>query len=278
MNNIKITLLLGALTGLVVGIGYYFGGQSGALIALLISAFMNFTSYWFSDRIVLSMYRAKEMNEVEHERVHRMVEELSRNAGLPKPKLYIVDLPVPNAFATGRNENNSVVAVSPAILEMLEDEELRGVLAHELGHIKNKDILISTIAATLAGTISYMAQIVYFNGGNREGRNNVFGIIAMTVVTPLLAGMLRMAISRSREYLADETGAKMASDSNGLSNALKKLHLYSAENKVIAEPRHEATAHMFIINPFKASTLLSLFSTHPPMEERIRRLNRVIIN
>lgn len=278
MNNFKTTLLLGALTGLVVGCGYYFGGQNGAIIALLISVFMNFTSYWYSHKIVLAMYRAKEMHQDEHSKIHRMVEELSENAGIPKPKLYIVDLPVPNAFATGRNEHNSVVAVSPAILDLLSDEELRGVLAHELGHIKNKDILISTIAATLAGTISYIAQMVYFNGGNREGRNNIFGVIAMTIVTPLLAGILRMAVSRSREYLADETGAKMARDSGGLSNALKKLHSYSEQNKVIGEPRHEATAHMFIVNPFKGSTLLSLFSTHPPMHERVRRLERVIIN
>ncbi len=278
MNNIKTTLLLGALTGLVVGCGYYFGGQNGAIIALLISVFMNFTSYWYSHKIVLAMYEAKEMHEHEHPKVHQMVSELASNAGIPKPKIYIVDLPVPNAFATGRNEHNSVVALSSAILNLLSDDELRGVLAHELGHIKNKDILISTIAATLAGTISYIAQMVYFNGGNREGRNNIFGVVAMAIVTPILAGILRMAISRSREYLADETGARMAKDSSGLSSALKKLHSFSHENKLIGEPRHEATAHMFIVNPFKGSTLLSLFSTHPPMEERVRRLDRIIIN
>jgi heat shock protein HtpX len=207
-----------------------------------------------------------------------MIEELSRNSGLIKPKLYMVDMPVPNAFATGRNEKNSVVALSSAIINLLSNEELRGVLAHELSHIKNKDILISTIAATLAGTISYIAQMVYFNGGNRDGRNNIFAVIAMAIVTPIIAGILRMAISRSREYLADETGARMAKDSSGLSSALKKLHSYSEGNKLIGEPRHEATAHMFIVNPFKGSTLLSLFSTHPPMHERVRRLERIIIN
>lgn len=277
MNNIKTTLLLGALTGLVVGAGYYLGGQNGALVALLISVFMNFTSYWFSHKIVLSMYRAKEMSEAEHGKIHGFLDELSKNAGIPKPKLYMVDMPVPNAFATGRNEHNSVVAVSSAILSLLSDAELKGVLAHELSHIKNKDILISTIAATLAGTISYLAQTFYFSG-DRERGNSIFGVIALTIVTPIIAGILRMAISRSREFLADETGAKIAKDSSGLAEALKKLHSYSESNKVIGEPRHEATAHMFIVNPFKGSSLLSLFSTHPPMHERVRRLEKIIIN
>ncbi len=276
MNNLKITLLLGALTGILIGFGYYFGGQNGALIAFIISLVMNFTSYWFSHKIVLSMYKGKEMSKEEYPRIFEMIDELSLNANLPKPKLYLVDMPVPNAFATGRNEKNSVVALSSAIISLLSDSELRGVLAHELSHIKNKDILISTISATLAGAISYIAQMVYF-GGNRDRNSNIFVVLALAIITPIIASIIRLAISRSREYLADETGAKIAKDSSGLANALKKLHNYSELNKIVGEPKHEATAHMFIINPFKPSLIMSVFSTHPPVDERVKRLESIII-
>ncbi len=280
MNNLKTTLLLGALTGLVVGVGYYLGGQSGALLALVLSAVMNFTSYWFSHKIVLSLYRATEMSQGDHPRIHAIVEELSIGANIPKPKLYLVDLPVPNAFATGRNEDNAVVAVTTGILDLLSDSEIRGVLAHELSHIKNKDILISTIAATLAGAISYLAQIVYFGGSrnsNREG-GSLISILVLTILTPIIASMLSFAVSRSREYLADETGARISRDPEGLAGALQKLHNYSLDYPLDGEPKHEATAHMFIVNPFKPGVLVSLFSTHPPMSERVRRLREMRIN
>jgi len=280
LNNIKTTLLLGALTGLLVGIGYYLGGKGGALVALVLSVVMNFTSYWFSHKIVLSLYKAKEIAHNEHPKIHAIVDELSINANIPKPKLYLVDLPIPNAFATGRNEENAAVAITTGILGLLSDSEIRGVLAHEISHIKNKDILISTIAAILAGAISYLAQISYFGGGREDSEKggSLISILILTMVTPIIASMLSFAVSRSREYLADETGAHISKDPNGLADALKKLHNYSQNHQLIGEPKHEATAHMFIVNPFKPGVLVSLFSTHPPMHERVRRLEGMRIN
>lgn len=278
MMRLKTTLLLGGLTALVLAVGYYFGGQQGALVALVLSTVMNFGSYWFSDKIVLKMYGAKEIPKEENPKLHIMVEELARKAGLPKPKLCLVDMPSPNAFATGRNENHAVVAVSSGILQLLSDDELRGVLAHELSHIKNKDILVSTIAATLAGAISYLAQMAYWGGAvfgsrdNEEGAGNMFGTIALLILTPVIATLLHLAISRSREYLADHTAAEISHDPRSLASALKKLHGYSQAHPLVGEPKHEATAHLFIVNPFKPSFLMSLFSTHPPMEERVKRL------
>lgn len=277
MMRLKTVLLLSGLTALVLAIGYYFGGQQGALIALILSAVMNLGSYWFSDKIVLSLYKAREIPEEENISLHRMVEELALTAKLPKPRLYYVDMPVPNAFATGRNETHAVVAVTAGILELLDERELRGVLAHELSHIKNRDILVSSIAATLAGAVSYLAQMAYFSGalfGSRDSRDggNTLGALALLLLTPIIATLLHLAVSRSREYLADETGADMCQDPRSLASALKKLHGYSQSHPLIGEPKHEATAHMFIINPFKPSLLMSLFSTHPPVEERVQRL------
>ncbi len=271
MNHFKTTLLLATLTGILVFIGFYFGGRNGATIALLFSVAMNFSSYWFSDKIVLSLYKAKEITREENVLLHEMVEELSKAAGLPKPKLFKVNLPTPNAFATGRNEHNAVVAVSEGILALLSNEELRGVLAHELSHIKNKDILISSIAATLAGTISYLSQMAFYSG-DRDDRKSGVGNLLFVFLTPIIASLLHLAISRGREYMADETGAHISKDPKSLANALRKLGNISKENPVHASPRHQATAHMFIVNPFKLSLLTSLFSTHPPMEERIKRL------
>jgi len=284
MNKLKTTLLLGGLTGLVLAVGYYVGGQNGALIALVLSVAMNLGSYWFSDKIVLAIYRAKEIHQNDNPQLHAMIEELAQKAKLPKPKLYLVDLPVPNAFATGRNENHAVVAVTSGILKLLNEEELRGVLAHELSHIKNKDILISSIAATLAGAISYLAQMAYFagmfGGGSRDGSRgggNALGTIALLILTPIIATLLHLAISRSREYLADETAADISKDPHSLASALKKLHSYSRTHPLVGEPKYEATAHLFIINPFKPSFFTSLFSTHPPMEERVKRLETIVI-
>lgn len=281
MARLKTTLLLGGLTALMLGVGYYFGGQQGAFIALILSAVMNFGSYWFSDKIVLKLYGAKEIPREANPKLHAIVEELAQKAGLSKPKLCIVNLPIPNAFATGRNEKHAVVAVSSGILQLLNENELRGVLAHELAHIKNRDILISSIAATLAGAISYLAQMAYFagiftgrsNGDSRVGGNGL-GALALLILTPIIATLLHLAISRSREYLADEIGSQVSGDPKSLASALKKLHQSSRARPLIGEPKYEATAHLFIVNPFKSSLLMSLFSTHPPVEERVRRLEQ----
>lgn len=278
MMRLRTVLLLGGLTALVLALGYYFGGQQGAFIALLLSVVMNFGSYWFSDKIVLKLYGAKEIAKTENPMLHAMIEELAQKAGLPKPKLCLVDMAVPNAFATGRNERHAVVAVTTGILQLLNESELRGVMAHELSHIKNKDILISTIAATLAGAISYFAQMAYWGGaffGSRDSENgtgNMLGTIALLILTPIIATLLHLAISRSREYLADYSAAEISQDPNSLASALKKLHKQAESYPLSGEPKYEATAHLFIVNPFKPSFLMSLFSTHPPVEERIKRL------
>ncbi len=278
INQFKTILLLGGLTGLVLAVGFYLGGQGGALVALIFSAAMNMGSYWFSDKLVLSMYGAKEIPREQNPKLHQMLEDLSQKAGLPKPRLYMVEMPVPNAFATGRNEHHAVVAVTSGILSLLSDEELRGVLAHEISHIKNRDILVSSIAATLAGAISYLAQMAYFAGvfsgrssDERDG-GNAFGAMALMILTPIIATLLHLAVSRSREYLADQTGSDISKDPRALAEALKKLHGFSQARPLIGQPKHEATAHLFIVNPFKPSFLMSLFSTHPPMEERVKRL------
>jgi len=281
MNQLKTTLLLAGLTGLVLAAGYSLGGQNGATVALILSGLMNFGSYWFSEKIVLALYGAKEVAPQENLRLHAMVEGLARKAGLPKPRLYQVDFPAPNAFATGRNEQHAVIAFTRGILNLLTEDELRGVLAHELSHIKNRDILVSSIAATLAGALSYLAQMAYwggmFVGGSRDEENdgNAFGTLALFILTPVIATLLHLAVSRSREYLADETGAHVSQDPRSLSSALRKLHDYSRSHPLIGEPKHEATAHLFIVNPFKPSLLMSLFSTHPPVQERVKRLEKM---
>jgi heat shock protein HtpX len=284
MARFKTTMLLGGLTALVLAAGYYFGGQQGALIALILSVVMNFGSYWFSDKIVLALYGAKEIAPNENPQLHEITDELAKKANLPKPRLYQVNLPVPNAFATGRNEKRAVIAVTNGILQLLTKDELRGVLAHELSHIKNRDILVSSIAATLAGAISYLAQMAYFAGmftgrssGDSRGGGNAFGTLALLILTPIIATFLHLAVSRSREYLADETGSHISEDPKSLASALKKLHQSSRAHPLIGEPKYEATAHMFIVNPFKPSFLMSLFSTHPPVEERVKKLEALKI-
>ncbi len=280
--KIKTIILLASLTGLILAAGYYIGGQNGLWTALIIAAIMNFGSYWLSDKIVLAMYRAKPVSENESPRFHQIVRRLAEKSGLPQPRLYIVNLPIPNAFATGRNPKHAAVAVTPALMEILDDEELEGVLAHELSHVKNRDILISSIAATLAGAISMLAQMAYFAamfGGRRDNRNggSPFGMLALVILTPLIATLLHLAISRSREFLADETGAKNSGKPAALARALEKIHAASLRRPLIAEPRYEATAHLFISNPFRPSLLMKLFSTHPPVEERVKRLSKMNI-
>src|SRR3989344_3355748 len=272
----KSFIFLAALTGLILAAGYYLGGQQGVVTALVISAVMNVGSYWFSDKLVLAIYRARPLAPEQNLRVHQIVERIAEKTNLPKPKIYIVNMPAPNAFATGRNKNHAVVAVTPSILSLLNDKELEGVLAHELGHIQNKDILISSIAATLAGAISFIAQMAYygmlFSGRGDRNRGNSLGALALLILTPIIATILHLAISRSREYLADATGARTTGDPEGLASALEKISLAAKTRPLIGEPKYEATAHLFIVNPFKPSLLMQLFSTHPPVEERIKRL------
>jgi len=278
MNRVKTVLLLGALTGLIMFIGGMAGGRTGIMFAFVLVAGMNFVSYWFSDKIVLAMYRAQEVKPDQAPKLYAMVEQLAHGAGLPMPRVYIVPSATPNAFATGRNPNNAVVAVTQGILEILNERELAGVLAHEMSHIKDRDILISSIAATLAGAVMMLGSIARwgailggFRGDDDDG-GGIVGLLVMAILAPLAALLIQMAISRSREYLADEEGGKLAGDPNDLANALEKLDYAAGRVPMRAK---ESTAHMFIVNPLrgkKASLLMRLFSTHPPTEERVARL------
>ena len=275
-NKIRTTFLLAVMTALIIWIGQFFGGQQGMIIALLIAAGMNFFSYWFSDKIVLKMYRAKEVSFQQAPEICEMVQILAGNAGLPMPKLFVIPKDAPNAFATGRNPEHAVVAVTRGLLKIMDRDEVMGVLAHELAHVKNRDILIGSIAATLAGAIMVLANMARFSAmfggrgsdGDRGGAGAI-GLIAMSLLAPFAAMIIQMAISRSREYLADSTGAGFAGHPEGLARALEKLGQYSKRIPMDANP---STAHMFIVNPLSGKSLMSLFSTHPPLEERIARL------
>jgi heat shock protein HtpX len=276
-NRIRTTILLAVMTALIIWIGQYFGGQQGMIIALLIAAGMNFFSYWFSDKIVLKMYRAQEISSEQAPEVYQMVKELSDNAKLPMPRVYLIPKEAPNAFATGRNPEHAVVAVTQGLLNIMNREEVKGVLAHELAHVKNRDILIGSIAATMAGAIMVLASMARFSalfGGRGDGDRGggAIGLIAMSIIAPLAAMVIQMAISRSREYLADATGARFAGNPEGLARALEKLGQYSKRIPMDANP---STAHMFIVNPLSGRSMMSLFSTHPPLEERIARLRGV---
>ena len=277
MNTIKIGLLLGALTGLLMLIGGLFGGQQGVVIAFIFAMVMNFGSYWFSDKIVLRMYNAQAVSEHEAPELYATVKNLALKASMPMPRVYIIPGDTPNAFATGRNEQHAVVAVTEGILRILSKDELEGVIAHELTHIRNRDILIGSIAATLAGAIvmlAHMAQwAAMFGGAGRDddegGGSNIVGLILMAVLAPIAATLIQMAISRSREYLADAGGAKISGKPYSLAGALEKLSRASQTMPMEANP---STAHMFIVNPLTGRSLMNLFSTHPPIEERIARL------
>jgi heat shock protein HtpX len=275
MNNIKTLFLLVTLTLVLVWAGGALGGKQGMTIALIVALGMNFISYWFSDKIVLRMYRAKQVTEAEAPDLYSIVRSLVQRAGMPMPKVYIMDQEQPNAFATGRNPKHAAVAVTTGIMRILTREELQGVIGHELTHIKNRDILISTIAATIAGAISYLAQMAQWAmifGGHRgdddEGGSPIAAFVMM-IVGPIAALIIQMAISRSREYAADSGGAEIAGNPRYLSGALRKLSIASQKIPMNANP---ATSHMFIVNPFSGGGLLKLFSTHPPIEERIARL------
>jgi heat shock protein HtpX len=281
MNGFRTTILLAALTALVVWIGQMVGGPNGAVLALIIAGAMNFFSYWFSDKIVLKMYGAQEITANDDPELYGVVQDLTTRAGLPMPRVYMIPEETPNAFATGRNPEHAAVAVTQGIRRILNKRELAGVLGHELSHVKHRDILISSIAATLAGAISYLAYMAQWGmllGGGRDreeggGGGNILGLLFMMIVAPMAAMLIQMAVSRSREYGADDGGAKVTGDPLALAAALRKLHM-GAQNipLQVNNATANATAHMFIVNPLTGGGLANLFSTHPPMEERIARL------
>lgn len=276
-NLVKTGVLLAALTVLLVLIGGALGGQQGMLLAFGMAMVMNLGSYWFSDKIVLSMYGAKPVDEAQAPALYRIVRTLATRAGIPMPRVYILPQETPNAFATGRNPQHAAVAVTEGILRVMSEEELEGVLAHELSHVQNRDTLIMAIAATLAGAITYMAHMaqwaMIFGGGRRdndeEGGGGLLGGILMIVLAPLAATLIQLAVSRSREFQADASGARMAGQPWGLAKALEKLDLASKTTPMQATP---ATAHLFIVNPLTGSGFTTLFSTHPPIAERVARL------
>jgi heat shock protein HtpX len=270
-NTFKTAFLLTALTLLLMGIGRAFGGQSGMIWALIIATGTNFIAYFFSDKIALATYRAQPVTREQLPRVYSVVERITQKIGLPMPKIYVIPTESPNAFATGRNPAHASVAVTHGILGLLNDEELEGVLAHELGHVNNRDILISSIAATIAGAITYLARFGFFFGGmgDRDDRRGGAGSLLMLILAPIAAVLIQLAVSRSREYQADETGAHFTGNPYALASALAKLDAYSRRVPMAATP---STAHLFIIQPLLGMNFGGLFSTHPPVAKRIERL------
>ena len=269
-NTLKTALLLGVLSALLMFIGQALGGGGGMVAGFFFAVAMNFGSYWFSDKIVLRMYRAQEVGP--GHRLYDLVTLLAQRAGLPQPKVYIIPDPSPNAFATGRNPEHAAVAATEGILGVLDDEELAGVIAHELAHVKHRDILISSVAATIAAAIMMISRFAMFFGGSRDddrGGSNPLALFATVLLAPIAAGLIQMAISRSREFAADAGGAAIAGGPHGLVNALRKIEVASKRVPLDANP---ATAHMFIIKPFSGAGLLGLFSSHPPIEDRIQAL------
>ena len=272
MNNpLKTALLLGTMSALLMMLGQALGGAGGLMLGFMFAVVTNFGSYWFSDKIVLRMYNAKEVGP--GTRLHDVVDRLAKRAGLPMPRCYVIPDASPNAFATGRNPQHAAVAATEGVLRLLTDDELEGVLAHELAHVKHRDILISSVAATLAAAIMMISRFAMFFGGSGNGRDDrgskPFALLATIILAPIAAFLIQAAISRSREYEADAGGALIAGGPNGLVSALRKIEVAAKQIPLDASP---ATAHMFIVNPFKASSLLGLFSTHPPTEDRIQAL------
>lgn len=281
-NQFKTFLLLTFMSSLLLFAGSIIGGNSGALVALIIACIMNIVAYFYSDKIVLSMYQAQPLDKNEYNWIYDIVRELTQKMAIPMPKLWLINTPMANAFATGRNPDHASVAITTGILNILSKHELRGVIAHELGHIKNRDILISTVAATIATAISYLASMARFaaifgSNNDKDKRSNPIATLMVIIFMPLAAMLLQMAVSRSREYLADETGAQSSGDPAALASALEKLH-YSVHEEHLdnqTDANKASTATLFIVNPFSAQGIMNLFSTHPPMQERIKRLRQM---
>ena len=273
-NLMKTAILMAAITALFMALGSLLGGQQGMMLALIVALGMNFFSYWYSDTMVLKMYNAQEVDETSAPQFHRMVRELAQRAALPMPRVYLINEDAPNAFATGRNPEHAAVAATTGILQVLSERELRGVMAHELAHVKHRDILISTVSATMAGAISMFANFaLVFGGRNNEGRpaNPIVGMLVM-LLAPLAASLIQMAISRAREFEADRGGAEISGDPQALASALQKIQRYAQGMPMQAAERHPETAQMMIMNPLSAGGMRGLFSTHPATEERVERL------
>jgi heat shock protein HtpX len=282
MNNLKTVFLFGLLTAVLVGIGWAIGGYGGMIAFLVIAGVMNFAGFWFSDKLALRMSGAHEVTMQQEPRLHSLIEEVAARAGMPKPKVYLIENDTPNAFATGRSPKHAAVAVTTGIMRLLDERELRGVVGHELSHVRNHDILINTMVATVAGAITMIAWMLQwtliFGGGRRDSRNNPLGMIALLatiILAPLAATLIRLAISRSREYEADASGARLVHDPEALASALEKLHMGVQRQPMPENGVTQATAHMYIVNPLRSEGLATLFSTHPPIEERVARLHRM---
>lgn len=278
MNTAKTVFLMTLMMVLFLLVGSLLGGETGLVIAFIFSLAMNFGSYWFSDKIVLKMYGAQQVTEQQFPHLYRTVERLSQKAMLPMPKVYVMENPAPNAFATGRNPDNAAVAVTTGIMRILNEEELAGVIGHELAHVKNRDILIGTIAATLVGTITFVARMagwamMFGSGRDRDDDGGGIGGLVMLIVAPIAAVLIQLAISRSREFVADEGGASISGTPRALASALNKLQ--SVNERIPVSNAEPSTAHMFIVNPFSGKSMMKLFSTHPPVEERIARLEEI---
>jgi heat shock protein HtpX len=270
MAALRVSILFGFLTAIVLAIGYFFGGITGMIIGLLMALLINFMSYWYSDKFVLAMYGAKKINPNDYPDIESSLEKISKKEGIPKPPLYMINLPVPNAFATGRSPKKAAVAITKGLLSNLNTDEIEGVLAHEISHIKNRDTLIQTMAATLAGALTWLSYIFIYGD---ERNRNALSYIILFVLAPLAALLIRMAISRNREFLADKTGA-LASNPLDLASALGKIDKIAKHNPIRG---NESTSHLFIVNPFSAGGIAKLFSTHPPIEERIARLRQMAV-
>lgn len=280
MNIFKTFLLISALTVLLVWIGGLIGGSAGALVAFIISLLINGISWWFSDKIVLSIYKAHEMDKGSFPRVYDIVKGLSKASAIPEPRIFVIESKAANAFATGRNPQNGILCLTTGIIELLDDEELKGVLSHEIGHIKNRDTLIMTVTAAIASAIMMLSNMARWSAilgggsrGTRRGSGNIVGLIAVSIIAPIAALLIQLAISRSREFGADAMGAKIAGTPKGLANALESLTKQSKNIQLDADP---ATAHLFIVSPLSAASISNLFSTHPPIEERVKRLRSMV--
>ncbi len=284
MNTLKTTVLLALLTALFMGIGLLLGGQNGMVVALIFSVGLNFSMYWFSDKLILKTYRAEELSQEEAPEIHRIVSNLAEKANIPKPKVYMIPQEMPNAFATGRNPQHAAIAVTKGLTQILDNNEIEAVLAHEISHVINRDTLISVIAASLAGAISMLAVMARWGallGGRRRRGGNIFVVLALSIIAPLAAAVIQMAISRSREYKADRAAGKLTGRPQALASALKKLE--AQNHRESEKPAQQATAHMFIVNPFsgrgqqsqRRRSHSSLFSTHPPVQKRVNELQKM---